>query len=108
MVSTTIHKILSARIEKGYNLEYKLQGFFRHPSGFLSVLRDTEGILSGDFACAFIVGLELPNFIDVFMVDLCYEDTVKLSRLTGYLECHEGYSSLEVTSENRECGCEVC
>ncbi|KAJ6125872.1 hypothetical protein N7471_010388 [Penicillium samsonianum] len=85
-------RLVVTSLDKLPNVDNKLSKFVKDPSSLWSVLRDTGGAISGEFARMFLFGRESPNELDIVVSDPQLIEGEKQKLFEEYLGDSEGYT----------------
>lgn len=77
------------RIYVDQKLRYAIQPFFKHPSEFLDILIQTDSIISGSFALAFMIPIEVdgwhPKDLDLYTEGKSAERIIRFLKKSGFV-----------------------
>lgn len=89
--------LLEREIGRSQDVERLLSFFFKDSRSFRLMLRDTGGVLFGDFSRSFFMRDRVPHRLDILVVDRSFYSGRKMNRWIRYLTKKEGYSMPSVT-----------
>lgn len=91
--SKSLKRLVQPSLLKLNGVDNKLKGFFKDPLSFRLILRDTGGVIAGEFARSYFLGCQPSKSLDVIMVDPRFYAGVKMTRMLRYLRRREGYTT---------------
>lgn len=107
LVSRSLRRHVKPSLRKVQSVDDKLEEFVKDPLSFRLMLRDTGGVVAGEFARAFFDGHECPDSFDIVVVDPRFYRRVKMTRWIRYLRGREGYKSCTMKSPFFQRGAQV-
>lgn len=95
--SLFLKQLLGQEIGKSQAIERRLGYFFKDSRSFRLMLRDTGGVVFGDFTWSFFMRDRVPKRLDILVVDPSFYSGRKMNRWIRYLTKKEGYSMPSLT-----------
>lgn len=106
--SVLFKDLLADDIGKCQAVERRLHPFFKDSRSFLLMLKDTRGVIFGEFSQSFFMRYRVPKRLDILVVDPDFVSGRKMSRWIRYLTKKEGYSKPSLTGRLWQRATQVC
>lgn len=107
ITSKRLRSVTSPLVTKVQDIQTSLQAFVKDTSSFRLMLKDTGGVIAGEFARAFFLGQAPLDTMTIVIVDPRFYSGVKMTRWLRYLSRREGYKQPSIKVGSSERGAQV-
>jgi hypothetical protein len=108
LTSSLIREVVGPDLAKRCNVDRKLRKFVSDPHMFCNMLRDTRGVVTGEFAREIFLEESQSDNLCIVVVDPFFYEGAKMLKWERYLTGVEGYSTPSLCGVMYQRATQVC